>query len=158
MIKICECCGDCMFDFAKKPIEEIINGTNNPGLKNIISSKTIRELNSDGKELVELCVDFLLFQRDCRIKFPKKNQNLCHRDKYITIWSFVYDFLKIEKDSNYDYWLLCFLQTNNILEHGIAIRCGWFYDNHKNPYFDRKLTEDRKLKFIEWGNNAADYI
>jgi hypothetical protein len=90
--------------------------------------------------------------------FRKENQNQFHKNKYITIWSFIYNFLQIEKDSGYDYWLLSFLEQNKIIDHGSAIRCGWFNNDERNPYFERILTEERKQQIIEWATNAPDEL
>lgn len=127
-------------------------------MKNIMKCETglIENLGDKGIELVDWCVDFLLFNKD-HPRFPKKDQSGTHKEKYITIWSFVYDFLKIGKDTGYDYWLLTFLEWNNLLEHGCAIRCGW-YNNADHYYKDRVLADERKNIIIEWAANAPDNI
>ena len=133
--------------------------TDNVGMKNIIQCSKVKDLDEDGIELVEWCVDFLLFNK-LDIEFPKKNLENCHyhKTKYITLWSFIYDFLKIPKNSGFDYCLMEFLYYNAIVEYGIAIRCGYFCDEPYNPYYHRVLSEEIKNKIISWAENAEDEI
>lgn len=158
LIEVCDCCDEELHNLLKLSKEEVINSTSNIGMKSVVVSKSLNQLDNYGKELLEWCADFLLFQKDNELQFKKRNQNQFHKNKYITIWSFIYNFLQLGKDSGYDYWLLCFLEQNNIMEHGSAIRCGFFNNYKKNPYFDRILTEDRKQKIIEWAENAPDEL
>jgi hypothetical protein len=143
----------------KMTLEDMLQLTDNVGIKNIIQSSKVKDLNEDGVKLVEWCVDFLLFNK-LHIEFPKKNPENCHyhKTKYIALWSFIYDFLKISKNSGFDYCLMVFLEKNNILEYGCAIRCAWFNDEPDNPYYGRVLHEERKNIIINWAENAEDEI
>jgi hypothetical protein len=157
IIEVCDCCGEDIHNLLTMTKEEVVNGTSNLGMKSVVVSKTIDDLDNYGKELVEWCVDFLLFYK-YNMSFKKENQEQFHKTKYITIWSFIYNFLQINKDSGYDYWLLCFLEQNYIMEHGSGIRCGFFYNDEKNLYYNRILTEERKNTIIEWAENAPDEL
>jgi hypothetical protein len=158
-INVCDCCDDCIHKLLNKDKETILNGTTNLGIKNIVVSKLIEDLDTNGKELVEWCVDFLLFKKyNSDMYFRKQNQNQFHKNKYITIWSFIFNFLNIEKNSGYDYVLMSFLDQHKIMEHGSAIRCGWFNDHNINPFFERILSEERKKIIIDWATNAPDEL
>lgn len=156
-VRFCGCCDDSVFKLAKMDLESRLALTDNLGMKNILVSKELSELDANGLELVEWCVDFLLFNK-LGLKFPKKDQNQIHKDKYITIWSFVYGFLQIPRDSGFDYWLMSFVEDIGVMKHGSAIRCGWFNEDKPNPYLSRVLSEERKNKIIDWALNAPDDI
>jgi hypothetical protein len=154
-MKICGCYDDCMFNLARMDLKTRLDLTDNLGMKNILTANKLSDLDSYGLELIEWCVDFLLFA-DLKMNFPKKVQDGPHKHKYIAIWSFVYDFLKIPKNSGFDYWLMYFIEHIDIMEHGIAIRCGWFNESESNPYLSRVLSRERKNQIIEWATNAPD--
>ena len=136
--------------------------------------KKFNRIGSNGKILVEWCVDFLIYKTDVdgnKIdtlslksnakelrELNKKSVGFKHLNKYITIWSFIYDFLKINKDSGYDYWLMNMLEWYDIMEHGSGIRCGWFNSDKKNIYKDRILTQERIEKIEKWIVNTPDDI
>ncbi len=86
-------------------------------------------------------------------RFLKKNQHDSHKEKYITIWSFVRDFLKIE--DKYDYYLMNFLEWCDLMEHGSGIRCAWLNSDRKY-YQYRILSEERKQAIIDWAINAPN--
>lgn len=160
MPRFCDCSGDSIFILAKKPINEILEGTTNLGMKDIITCKNykIENLGSEGKKIVELCADFLIFDK-LKINFLKQNSENCfHKHKYIALWSFIYSYIGIEKNSGYDYWLMNFLDWNNICEHGSGIRCAWFNNDKSNPYNNRILQDEMKNSFIEWADNADDEL
>lgn len=160
--RFCGCCGDEIQKLAKLPIEKILEGTNNQGMKDIIQAKTINDLGEKGKELVEWCIDFLLLQQQSGWTFPKKIPTqggiVMDYNKYITIWSFVYDFLGISKASAYDYWLLCFIENNGLMEHGAGIRCGWWCGQTHKVYGERQVSDKRKEIITQWAKNAPDNI
>ena len=124
----------------------------------------IDEISPRALELVEWVIDFTLYQKNYEKEFQelqlKKYQKYAtvHKNKYITIWSFIYDFLKIEADSTYDYILMHFLDEHEITEYGCGIRCGWFNSGYSNPYNNRQLTEERRQIIKNWVKNAADDI
>lgn len=121
------------------------------------------ELNSigqDGVYLIEWCVDFLLFDKKYDYTDPIFKQSVqtnCHRDKYIALNSFIYDFLKIV-DEGYKYWLMNLLDWYRIAEHGSAIRCAWFNKSNNNPYLNRELSVEREEEIKNWIINAPDDI
>lgn len=61
------------------------------GLHNIICNP-FNKVNEYGKNLIEKCVDFLLYTENIKY-WPKKNieKNEIHKNKYITLWSFIYN-------------------------------------------------------------------
>ncbi len=156
-MSLCGCCDDSVFKLAKMNKESRLALTDNLGMKNILTASKITDLDSHGLELIEWCVDFLLFNQ-LGMEFLKKDQNQIHKDKYITIWSFVHNFLQIPKDSGFDYWLMSFIEHIGVMEHGSAIRCGWFNRSEFNPYFTRVLSQERKNQIIKWALNAPDEL
>ena len=151
------------------PLDEKLKLTSHPGMLNLLSNYRLRAgknqhipkinvLNQDGLNLIEWCIDFLIYQRDFQTDFPKKDQNQIHKNKYITIWSFVYGFLGIEKDSGLDHWLLWLLSRLKILEYGCANRSGWFNTCDTNPYLNRTLSTERHDIILEWAKSAPDEI
>jgi hypothetical protein len=129
--------------------------TKSIGLREIIQfdkTQSLNYLSESGKNIIDWCVDFLIFKQK-ENNFLKKNQNQFHKDKYITIWSFIREFLEIEE--HYDYYLMNFLEKYDLMEHGSGIRCGWY--NYENRYYkDRILDEEIELKIINWAENAPD--
>lgn len=154
--RFCDCCDSSVYDLANMSLEERLNGTDNEGMRDVLRATSLSDLGDKGKQLVDWCIDFLIFARK-DIDFPKKNpeNHSFHRNKYICIWSFIYNFLGIPQDSGYDYWLLSFLEWNGLMEHGSGIRCGWLAYPED---IDRKLTEDRENEIIKWGNNCPDEL
>jgi hypothetical protein len=141
-------------ELADAPIQEIIKGTKCRGMRIVIKCRfgKVENLSTSrrrkaGKKLVDWCVDFLLFQKNYNVDDYNKDK------KYITIWSFIYGFLRIEE--NYDYWLMNFLMWNNIMEFGAGIRCGWWIPDCA-LYSDRILTDKRRDKIINWIDNFVD--
>jgi len=154
--KFCGCCDDSVKELAKLTLEQRLQGTDNEGMKEVLVADNMANLGPKGLELVNWCIDFLLFGDLGRnFDFLKTDQSGPHRSKYITIWSFVYDFLKIPKDSGYDYWLLSFLEWSNIMEHGSGIRCGWLNSNFKPR---RALSKERRDTIFNWATNAPDNV
>lgn len=157
-INFCGCCGNSVYELKNKSLIERIEGTDHEGMKDIIKCTTlsINDLDDSGKQLINWCVDFLLFQR-LEMNFYKLDQSGYHKTKYIAIWSFIYDFLKIE--SGYDYWLMSFLEWNNLMDHGTGIRCGWYIGDECNQnYKSYVLSEEHKNIILNWANNADDNI
>lgn len=121
--------------------------------------KPYEKLEQEGKDLIEWCVDFLIYQKqtvsypDIQLKSEYKETEP-HKYKYITIWSFIFDFLKIGKCGQ-DYLVLNFLEWYNIMEHGSGIRCGWYIKDNE-IYGDRKLSSERKKIIENWIINAPD--
>lgn len=157
LMRFCGCSHDSVFILAKKPIDERLNGTDNLGMKDIINCKNndIKNLGADGLKLVELCVDFLIFDKE-NVSFPKRAPNSFHSNKYITLWSFIYSYIGLQQNGGYDYWLMNFLEYNNICDHGSGIRCAWFNDNENNSYYGRILSDEVKQSIFNWATDADD--
>lgn len=156
---LCDCCDSNVFKLAKMAPKKRADNTDNLGMKNIVTINSMDELNDAGIELVEWCLDFLLFYREgYRFQKSTTQQHYYYNDKYITIWSFIYDFLKIPKNSGYDYWLMSFLEHIGIMKHGTGIRCGFLCMLDSHLYANRVLSLDRRNKIIEWGTNAPDEL
>jgi hypothetical protein len=134
--RFCECCDVSVFKLIKKPLQEQLDGTDNLGVKSMLQCIQYDELDEHGKELFDWCIDFLIFYK-----------SLEHSDKYIALWSFVYDFLKIPQHSGYDYYVMSFLEWNGVCEHGSGIRCAWLADD-----MGRKLSDDRRKIIKEWAD------
>lgn len=67
--------------------------------------------------LVQKCVDFLI-QED-------------EKDDRRSLWDFVVDDLHFGRDSGYDYILMSYMDTMDIIEHGGGIRCSWLTTKYK---------------------------
>lgn len=143
-MRICSCCDTSAYTLNAMPLKDRIESTMNLGMKNILSEPKCENLTPEGLELVLWCVDFLLYN---------KNNDY---DTKLSIWEFIYGFLGFEKNSGYDYWLMCYLEHLGIMEHGCGIRCGWFCSNESNPYFNRSLSDDRKNKILKWSESFSD--
>lgn len=111
--RFCGCCGDAEKILREKPINT------HAGFLDVIKSKTFLDLHDGGKNVVLMCLYYL--------HLDKTENEIEHtRERYITLWSFITDFLKVAtKDDGYDYWLLNWLEWNELIEHGCAIRCPW---------------------------------
>lgn len=159
MPSFCGCSDNSVFDLARKSVDDRVNGTNNLGMRDIMLCKNhdIKNLGENGIKLIELCVDFLIFARE-NINFRKKNTNCVHKDKYITLWSFIYSYIGLEQNGGYDYWLMNFLDWNSICEHGSGIRCAWFNSDKSNPYYERVLSDEMREKIVEWATNTDDDV
>jgi len=120
-------------------------------------AKVIKDLpdDSDAKD-VQLCLDFLSLahsEPDENLSFyPKKDQSGFHKSKYITIWSFIYGYLGIEKDGSYDYLLMNYLNNMDYMEHGSGIRCGWATEEIRN----RQVNKINRLKILDWAKVCDD--
>lgn len=155
--KFCEYCDDSVFILAHKLLEERLNGTDNEAMKEVLLTKSMDDIGTKGKELVEWCIDFLILRDTLDyLTFKKQKQDQIHPNKYITIWSFIYDFLKIPQNSGYDYWLLQFLEWNEFMNHGSGIRCGFWSSPEK--YKDRIVSEERKQAIIKWCETCPDDV
>lgn len=163
----CSCSGDEVIDVFNN-LETHRKDVNLPlgilDLLNILDKNleiiNIEDIGADGIFLIEWCVDFLLFYRESNHEdplFKKQFPSEFHKTKYITLNSFIYNYLKITNEG-YKYWLMNALEWYKICEHGSGIRCAWFISCDKNPYKDRKLSEERKQLIIEWIKNAPDNI
>ena len=156
--EFCCCCDDSVFELARMSLTERLNGTDNEGMKDVLMATSMNDIGTKGSELVEWCIDFLLLMKkhEGGIDIKKRNpdQKKMHLNKYITIWSFIYDFLKIPKGSGYDYWLLSFLEWNKFLDHGGGIRCGWWC----GPKNYRTLSVEREWAIMTWCENCSDDV
>src|SRR5579871_2081794 len=162
-IRICSCCDNSLDKLVKTlnglTKEEVATYTERKmkksspnatdatiqGMINIILNPP-NKLGESSKNLVKQCINFLLFDHIEKTVFPKKNQNDFHKNKYITIWSFILDYLKITANSGFDYFLMAYLDTYNYLEHGSGIRCGWLNtfegsNEKKEDYFEDYINK-----------------
>jgi hypothetical protein len=168
-IRICGCCDDSLDKLVKAlrslTKEQIVHSVVSKMKKSSpkASNATIQgmidiivnppdKLGKSGENLIKECINFLLVKQmdDNKLWYPKKNQSDFHKEKYITIWSFIYDFLKITKDSGFDYFLMAYLDTHDYLEHGSGIRCGWLSSNINLEYSIPSINrpDDRFVQYI----------
>lgn len=156
--EVCGCCDDSVYLILRDLTEmkETDTGIDKIIIDTILASRYIKDeydqetaycliedydkIPYELKELIEWCVDFLSIDRSEYAEM---------KDKYIQLWSFIYDFLNIKP--GYDYILMSLLEWYNIIEHGISIRCANL--NKDGPYKDRKVTQERKDKIMNWINN-----
>lgn len=155
--RFCGCCDDSVFKLSKQEPESIVNGTHYLGMKNIVQHRMLGELDEYGLHLVEWCFDFYNFLKiyedgdewnneNPHPIFVNKNENAYHKRKMVSIWKFVYGFLGIRQYCGYDYWLLCFLDWNCIVEHGSGIRCAWLSDLSYPEIFSSRIYKDDASK------------
>jgi hypothetical protein len=127
-------CG-CSYYFSvlvKKP------KTNHKGIINIINSKNVSDLNEDGLELILHCLYYLYL-----VHLLDLNR---YNNSYKVLYSFLYDHLKIK--GGYAYWIMNWLDWNNLTTHGSGIRCSWIDDDgikFIKPHLD-------KLKNLHYNN------
>ncbi len=123
--------------------------------------KGIDEIGEEGINLIEWCVDFLLFiskyDEDNDPIFKKKDQSGVDGEKYITINSFIYNYLGLS-DNGYKFWLLNVLHWYKICTHGSSMIHSQLEWDRDNPYRDRKLSKEREIMLVEWVKNAPDDI
>ena len=109
---------------------------------------------SPGRSLVNACLHFLYWSR--HKKFPRRVvRNPFHVDKYITLWSFVYSFLGIPKNSGYDYLLMCYLERYDLMEHGGGIRCAYAHRKKACVTYEDPTLAPR---FAAWATDAPDEV
>lgn len=128
--RICDCSGDEIFDLVKLTDEALLfslmilemkypyqeNSAFNyviSGLREIIfKNPEYKCLGDDSaaKQLVDMCINFLM------INYTLSNKNL---------HGFIYDYLKITKNSGFDYYLMNYMHWNFLISHGSGIRCAW---------------------------------
>jgi hypothetical protein len=152
----CGCCDDSVYKLDAKSLEDQLSGTDNEGVKEVLQAYNLEtELGLKGRELINWCLDFLLFKRVHKEDFLKSQVHPgdVHRTKYITIWSFIYNFLGIPQNSGYDYWLMSVLQWEGYMMHGSGIRCGWA---DKIP--DRELSLEREAAILKWCQECPDNV
>ena len=114
-----------------------------------------------GAWLLNECATFLLWQatnRDADVVFPKSIPSGPHPNKYIVLHSWIYSNLGLPRDSGYDYWLMCYLDTYEIMEHGSGIRCGWWNGEPGNPYHGRVVPPTADERISEWASAAPDDV
>lgn len=158
--KFCDCSDDSVFELAKRPLGEVLAGTDHAGMRDVIACPggLFANLEPEGRRLVEQCADYLLLRTDGERYTKRVTEGQFHTTKYIALWSFIYDHLGIPRNSGYDYWLMNFLDWNFICEHGGGIRCAWWNNGEGNPLKDRVLSEDSRAAIVHWATNAADDV
>jgi hypothetical protein len=159
-IKLCVCVGlevvelerlmrpmsaDAIKAYCSKHLDYLDEQTRN-GLVDIILHGP-KDLTVAGRSLIFKCIDFLLINVNretlCSLKADRAQ---FHTEKYVTIWSFVYNFLKIRRDSGFDYFLLSYLDYYKLMDHGGGIRCAWYND------------VDLEDRVKQCGQEVADHI
>lgn len=73
-LNFCGCCDDSVKRLQDLSLEDRIQDTDNEGMKEILQTTNMDDLKSNGKELVNWCIDFLIYSRSRR-SFPKSNFN-----------------------------------------------------------------------------------
>ncbi len=139
-------CGS-VFRHEVKDFEEFIDSLSQSSLKSIYDGNVNGSISYYGIDEIK---------NNDLVTIIRKEEVKTNKDKYLTLWSFIYDFLKIPKDSGYDYYLMMWLQWNNICDHGSAIRCAWFKDEQANPFYDRKLPIKKENAIMNWCENFED--
>jgi hypothetical protein len=139
--RFCECCGDEVQELAKLPLEKLILNAPNKGMKNIVQSIKIYQLDQPALDLIEWCVDFLLWQEE------KRDEFLYNRSKLVSLDEFIRTYLKIP-DNGYNYWLMCFMEWNNIIDHGSGIRCAWLNNTDKEHFYKNRILLPRRRNII----------
>jgi hypothetical protein len=91
------------------------------GMLNMIISETPKNLDDKGKDLFDLLVAYLYVRGE--------------RDETTlpSLWNFIQGYFHLPEDCGYDYFLLCFIDTHRIVDHGIAIRYVWL-SRARNEY------------------------
>ena len=158
--RICQCSGRSVHQLFKNDRQTIILGTDNLGMKNLIENKGsgYDQLDHNGKILIEQCVDFLIIrQNDPRFIADTEEYKLfnstCSKRKnnYITLWSFIYQCIRIPKDSGYDYYLMNYLNHVGLIEHGSGIRCAYYYPEHDiDALKNRVICDETKTMIENW--------
>lgn len=122
-------------DFKKKSYGVL--GCKHPLLSELPDDKDVDE--------VQYCLDFLQLKSDDKFK-----DKYC-KDKYITIYSFIYGYLRIT-DEHYQYLLMNYLDNMGYMEHGSAIRCGWM--NTDSPVYPRIIDSEIVDSITSWISKA----
>jgi len=95
--------------------------------------------NDDANRLLKECEWFVLMERD------KEFENLKNQQYYVSLWSFIYNYLEIPAD--WAYVVMQTLENEQVIEHGSGIRCAWLR-HHK--YITDVSTENIKKKSDTW--------
>jgi hypothetical protein len=141
-LKICGCCEDEIYELLQN-IETNKKNAPHPGFTQLIDGVPYSDLDDKAKYLIDNCIDFLAWKDD-PLTCPQNS------GKYITLWSFIYSYLGIDKDSGYDYIIMCYMDTYGIIGHGCAIRCSWLEHG-----MGRKSSDymEKHLEFRKWHEN-----
>lgn len=159
-MRICVCSADSVYDILEDIPREIEKNTY-PAITGILKylndkNMVLEDIDETSKSLIIQCIKFLLFfekYKDDDI-MKKRCQTDIHKSKYITISSFIYNYLAIQRNSGYDYILMNFLQHIGVINHGAGIRSAWL----ENNIWDVVLTEEDEQKMKQWVINAPDDI
>lgn len=107
----------------------------------------IRPLPDDKNAMeVQYCLDFLIMANNGEF------DNYLNRTmpKYITLWSMIYGFIGIRKNSGFDYLLMNYLDHMEYIEYGSGIRCAWLDkipDGHE-------VDEGHMKKLLDWARDC----
>jgi hypothetical protein len=71
--------------------------------------------SEESDHIIDTCLYFLKYQ-------PEYDST-----RYITLWSLLYNYFKFEKDT-YSYFVMQYLDSKGVIEHGSGIRCAWLTD------------------------------
>ena len=137
-LRICDCCDDSIVDLrqnlwflqgneladrVRKDLGKISpNFEHVDGIINMLCNKP-DDLDENGRRLLVMLTDYLIIAREKR-----------DEEKYLpSIWDFIYGCLQLPRNCGYDYFLMCYLDTYEIMEHGSGIRCGWIANSDCQP-------------------------
>ncbi len=118
--------------------------------RGLFRPSTFADLNAPAKDLLQWCLDFLLYRRDSNNEdFPMRGTTQTHKNKYVTVWTFLCDFLHVDK--KFGYLVLSMLEHYKFINHGSGIRCPWIVG-----FDDRSCPADRVRQIRDWATNAPD--
>ncbi len=144
-IRICACCDDDAIILMRRisPLEgedlmqtlgtdlSYLPEPTRTGLIDIVTHDPTN-LGMEGKVLIKMCLHFLLYQR----QFREEHNTIAPS----TIWSFICSYLGVKRNSGYDYFIMCYLDHFDFMEHGCGIRCGWLLVDER--------SSDKWKKFV----------
>jgi len=150
---ICDCCGDSISELYNeltminnKQLEERVRknlADKSPKFKYVdgmidMLTNYPDNLTKEGKFLFDILIDYL--------QIKDEFFRIGH-DNIPSLWDFVMDYLHLSCNSGYDYFLMCYLDTYKIIEHGSGIRCSWLV---KEWQMSRTISEQNRIDITTW--------
>lgn len=134
---------------------EVVNGVQEKTILPQVVLKLVprSEWSPRTSRLIGWCVDFLAWQQQTNYKsFPKTNitPEMFHKDKYVSLDSFVRHYLCVYENLTMNEGYLLFLILEWYEIKGGSLLHGWLLDRK------RKCPDLRKRLFEEWATNAPD--
>ena len=133
-LNVCDCSDECIYQILQKEESDRINDINHQkivgpsdlhymvknGLAEIVKNDCLdyEDLNSDGRELINWCVDYLKY----------RNENPCNMQ--YNIIDYIHNFLKIKKQSGYDYWPVNYLENKGFITRASNIMHSWYEEDN----------------------------